>query len=303
VLALTRSIAAERGILIPTDAAPGCSCFVRADRQRLKQVLLNLVVNAIKYNRDGGAVVLGCDQSADGKIQLTVTDTGAGIDPADLQRLFTPFERLGAEQTAVEGTGLGLALSKRLVDAMGGTIGVRSQPGHGSSFWIELDLTASPVIDTSAVEMDDETAHNGHSRTVLYIEDNLSNVQLVERILQKRPHVELLVAMQGQIGLELARQHHPDLVLVDLNLPDLDGETVLRRLRAEPSMRDVPVVVLSADATLGQIARLRAAGADDYVTKPIDVARFLRVVDSVDHAQAGADGDLSVEESLGSAPA
>jgi PAS domain S-box-containing protein len=305
VLALTRSIAAERGIQIPTTAAAGCGCFVRADRQRLKQVLLNLVVNAIKYNRDGGAVAIGCDQSAAGMIQLSVTDTGAGIDAADLERLFTPFERLGAEQSSVEGTGLGLALSKRLVDVMGGSIGVRSQPGRGSSFWIELEITASPVVEP-AFETTAATTPEGQRRTVLYIEDNLSNVQLVERILQRRPHVELLVAMQGQLGLELARQHHPDLVLVDLNLPDLDGETVLRRLRAEPEMRNVPVVVLSADATPGQVARLRSAGADDYVTKPLDVARFLRLVDGIGIDVVHRNGDdeaVPVNEELGSAPA
>jgi PAS domain S-box-containing protein len=305
VLALTRSIAAERHIQLPTEAAQGCGCFVRADRQRLKQVLLNLVVNAIKYNRDGGAVVLGCDQSANSRIQVTVTDTGAGIDAASLERLFTPFERLGAEQSAVEGTGLGLALSKRLVDAMGGAIGVRSQPGHGSSFWIELDVTPSPVVETPAVVVAPVPEPDGNRRTVLYIEDNLSNVQLVERIVERRPNVELLVAMQGQLGLELARQHQPDLVLVDLNLPDLDGETVLRRLRAEPRMRDIPVVVLSADATPGQIARLRAAGAADYLTKPFDVPRFLRLVDGlgIDAAQQDGAADETVVESLGSAPA
>ncbi len=278
---------------------------MRADRQRLKQVLLNLIVNAIKYNRDGGAVAIGCDQSAAGKLQLSVTDTGAGIDAADLERLFTPFERLGAEQSTVEGTGLGLALSKRLVDVMGGTIGVRSQPGHGSSFWIELDMTASPDVESDLDEVAAD-APEGQRRTVLYIEDNLSNVQLVERILQRRPHVELLVAMQGQLGLELARQHHPDLVLVDLNLPDLDGETVLRRLRAEPQMREVPVAVLSADATPGQIARLRAAGADDYVTKPLDVARFLRLVDGIGIDVVHRNGDtepIPLDERLGSAPA
>jgi CheY-like chemotaxis protein len=195
-----------------------------------------------------------------------------------------------------------------LVDAMGGTIGVNSQPGRGCSFWIELDVTASPVVETPVVEATPMLPSDGNRRTILYIEDNLSNVQLVERIVERRPHVDLLVAMQGQLGLELARQHQPDLILVDLNLPDIDGETVLRRLRAEPRMRDTPVVVLSADATPGQIARLRAAGADDYLTKPFDVARFLHLVDSagtglrVHGESAEADGPVPVDEPLGSAP-
>jgi len=295
VLALTRSLAVERGIRVPASTAADCGCFVRADRQRLKQVLLNLVVNAIKYNRDGGAVVVTCDHVGDGKVQVTVTDTGAGIAAADLERLFTPFERLGAEQSAVEGTGLGLALSKRLVDAMGGTITVHSEPGQGTSFSIELEVTASPAVD--APPADREPPPFADHKTVLYIEDNVSNVELVERILQRRPQVDLLVAMQGELGLDLARQHEPDLVLVDLNLPDIDGETVLRRLRAEPRMHDVPVVILSADATAGQIARLRAAGATDYMTKPLDVAHFLQVVDAVRHDPAKS------AERLGSAPA
>jgi len=280
VLVLTRAIARERGIHLPADGGQAACCFVRADRQRLKQVMLNLIVNAIKYNRDGGAVVLACNPNEDGtKLKVTVTDTGAGIDNADLERLFTPFERLGAEQSTVEGTGLGLALSKRLVEAMGGGIGVHSQPGHGSTFWIELDITSSPVAAEPVAEPTPTPVPDGELRTVLYIEDNLSNVQLVERIIERRPQVQLLVAMQGQLGLELARQHQPDLVLVDLNLPDIDGETVLRRLRAEPRTRDTSVVVLSADATPGQISRLLAAGADDYLTKPFDVARFLRIVE------------------------
>src|SRR5262249_29260067 len=152
---------------------------------------------AIKYNRDGGAVAIGCDQSAIGKLQLSVTDTGAGIEPGDIDRLFTPFERLGAEQSSVQGTGLGLALPKRLIDVMGGTIGVRSELGRGSSFWIELEITASPVVETGP-EPTPSSLAGGRSHKVLYIEDNLSNVQLVERILQRRPAVELLVAMQGQ---------------------------------------------------------------------------------------------------------
>jgi PAS domain S-box-containing protein len=297
VLALTRSLAVERGIRVPASTAADCGCFVRADRQRLKQVLLNLVVNAIKYNRDGGAVVVTCDHVGDGKVQVTVTDTGAGMAAADLERLFTPFERLGAEQSTVEGTGLGLALSKRLVDAMGGTITVHSEPGQGSSFSIELEVTASPVLDAPPADREPPPSADAEHKTVLYIEDNVSNVELVERILQRRPQVDLLVAMQGELGLDLARQHEPDLVLVDLNLPDIDGETVLRRLRAERRMHDVPVVILSADATAGQIDRLRAAGATDYMTKPLDVARFLQVVDAVHHDPAKS------AERLGSAPA
>jgi PAS domain S-box-containing protein len=294
VLALTGSMAAERGIHLPTDPTLNCASHVRADRQRLKQVLLNLVANAIKYNRDGGAVMIGCEIGQEGRFRMKVTDTGSGIEPDKLDRLFTPFERLGAEQSMVEGTGLGLALSKRLIEAMGGTIGVESRPGHGSTFWVELEVTASPVVAAPVVVHPTAVpAASVDQRHVLYVEDNLSNVQLVECILEHRPEVELLVAMQGQLGLELARQHQPDLILIDLNLPDLDGETVLRRLRAEPRTQDIPVVIISADATPGQIARLRASGAADYLTKPFDVARFLRVIDGEYEDRAPTNAEIS----------
>jgi CheY-like chemotaxis protein len=198
-----------------------------------------------------------------------------------MEKLFTPFDRLGAEVSGVEGTGLGLALSKRLVEVMGGYIGVDSEPGIGSSFWIELPEVEGPMkqLERRPAEFTRELSTGGALRTILYIEDNLSNLELIERLLEHVPGVKLLAAMLGGLGLDLATQHNPDLVLLDLHLPDLSGEEVLTRLRAEPNTRSTPVVVISADATEGRIERLVAAGANGYLTKPLDISEFIRVVD------------------------
>ncbi len=217
-----------------------------------------------------------------GRLQIRVIDNGYGIAPDHLDRLFQPFERLGAEQSAVEGTGLGLALSKRLIEAMGGAIGVESELDRGTTFRVELDIVegsleayergrraVAPVVAPSA----------GRIRKLLLIEDNLANLRLVERILAHRPDIELLSAVRGRLGLELAREHRPDLVLLDLHLPDMPGLEALRRLRSQPETRHIPVVVVSADASETQIARLTGAGAAGYLTKPLDVAAFLDLLD------------------------
>jgi CheY-like chemotaxis protein len=281
VLDLVRPIASDRRIRL-SFVPPADELCVQADRQRLKQVLLNLLSNAVKYNCDGGEVHLNVHRS-DGTVRLEVVDSGPGIPPDRVHRLFTPFDRLGADQTEIEGTGLGLALSKGLVEAMGGTIGVENQPEKGSTFWIELTRAESPL---------ERLAHHQASplalstlptkeplRTVLYVEDNVSNQKLVERVLAHRPGIRLLTALQGSLGLELAQNHRPDLVLLDLHLPDGSGEEVLARLRDDPATSDIPIVVLSADATRGRIARLLEEGADAYLTKPLDVQRFLEVLD------------------------
>jgi CheY-like chemotaxis protein len=242
-------------------------------------VLLNLLGNAVKYNRDYGRVELGCRLMPNGRMRISVTDTGPGIAPDKLALVFTPFERLGADKTGIEGTGLGLALARGLVDAMGGELGIDSTLGEGSTFWIELDHVSAPIESIDAAPQQSPADTRVPTQSVLYIEDNLSNVRLVERILAYRSHIRPIIAMQGDLGVELARQHQPNLVLLDLNLPDLDGEAVLARLKADPATRDIPVVVVSADATTRQIERLCASGAADYLTKPLDIEQFLRVVD------------------------
>ncbi len=258
--------------------------YVHADRQRLKQVLLNLAANAVKYNRPDGTVCIGCD-TADGRLRLLVHDTGIGIAPAGLDRLFTPFDRLGAEQLGIEGTGLGLALSRRLAQAMGAEIGVTSELGKGSTFWIDLPRDESPLVRLTSEGIDTLPMHalsgSARMRRILYVEDNLSNLTLVQRVLARRHDIELIPAMQGGLALELARLHRPDLILLDLHLPDISGEEVFTQLRQAADCRDIPVVVLSADATQGQIDRLLAAGIDAYITKPLDVKPFIAIVDAV----------------------
>lgn len=284
VVALLAPLAGSRSIALHTDRV-ACERHVLADRQRLKQVTLNLVANAIKYNREGGSVTLDCLPAGDGRLRVRIVDTGYGIPAEQQPRLFTPFERLGAEATTVEGTGMGLALSKGLVEAMGGTIGVESAIDIGSTFWIELSLVDGPVEEdepfrSARPAMAPETSDRG-PRRILHIEDNASNLRLVERILGRRADVELIAAMDGGLGLELAREHQPDLVLLDLHLPDMSGRDVLRDLRRHPRTRQIPVVVVSADATQSQAERLTRDGAARYLTKPLDIRAFLETVDTI----------------------
>jgi PAS domain S-box-containing protein len=282
VLELLQPLAARHAVMLNAPVlAPGCG-YVIADTERLKQVLTNLVVNATKYNRPGGEVTVEVEAAGEERVRLSVTDTGMGIPEDAIARLFVPFERLDAALSDVEGTGLGLALSRSLVEAMGGSIGVVSTVGAGSRFWCEL-LSGEPAVVERAREEFPLLAIREYAeeRTVLYIEDTVTNVRLVEEILRRRPSVRLDAAMLGELGLELARERTPDLILLDLHLPDLAGEQVLARLRDDAATREIPVVVLSADATGRQREPLLAAGALDYLTKPIEVRALLEVIDRV----------------------
>ena len=287
VLDLVRPLAAERAITITVDRPDGES-YVVADKQRLSQVLLNLLSNAIKYNRAAGSARVAIVTRPDGRTRIEVVDTGEGISDEGLEKLFIPFERLGADVQQIEGTGLGLTLSRGLVEAMGGHMGVESEPGHGSTFWIELETTQSPFAridhDPKPTQASIDFASGEHRYTILYIEDNLSNLKLVQRILAERSDINLIAAMQGRLGLELAAEHRPDLVLLDLHLPDIPGDEVMSRLKADPSFNGTPVVILSADATTGRIERLLGEGASAYLAKPIDVQQFLEVI--AEHAPA-----------------
>jgi PAS domain S-box-containing protein len=290
-LDLMRPIAAERTIALAATCSLDKTTYVLADRQRLKQVLLNLLSNAVKYTAVKGSVTVSFSDAGKGITRLSVRDTGAGIPVEKLARLFTPFDRLGAEQSAVEGTGLGLALCQRLVQAMNGSIGVNSTLGSGSTFWLDLPQATSP-LQTLAVSRGSSASEQQlaeESRRILYIEDNFSNVTLVDQMLAERPALELMTAMQGRVGLELARQHAPDLILLDLHLPDMPGWQVLAQLKADQLTREIPVVIISADATSPQIKRLLSAGAHAYLTKPIDIAEFFRVIeDALTPAEAAA---------------
>lgn len=282
-LELIRPLADARSIGISIDNRVD-GHHVRADRQRLKQVLLNLLSNAVKYNAEGGHVTLSCTEADDGLMRIGVADTGPGIAPAEMERVFSPFDRLGRQEGDVEGTGLGLVLSKGLMEAMGGRLDVESVPGEGSTFTIELPLAESPLAlleaDPAETPPEAPSALRGQ-HTLLYIEDNLSNLKLIERVLERRPQVRLMSTMQATMGIELARLHLPGLILLDLHLPDIGGEEALRRLRADPLTRQIPVIIVSADATPSQVRRLLDAGASDYLTKPLDVIRFLEVIDAV----------------------
>jgi PAS domain S-box-containing protein len=283
-LDLMGPLAAARRVEISADEPAMAERWVHADRQRLKQVLLNLVANAVKYNRTGGTVHVGCEVMGGDRLRIVVRDTGLGIPADKLPRMFTAFDRLGAEQTDVEGTGLGLALARRLAEAMQGTIGVTSKQGVGSTFWIELPGAEREVARREEMEraaQTDAPATIGRPRRILYVEDNLSNLTLVQRILSRSYNVQLIPAMQGGLALDLARLHRPDMILLDLHLPDIPGEDVLRQLRQTPDCRGIPVVVLSADATQGQIDKLLAAGAHAYITKPLDLKPFMQVVNDV----------------------
>ena len=282
VVKLMRPLGAARRIDVRALPTADRTRHVRADRHRLNQILLNLMSNAVKYNREGGSVTVSCDNTAAGGVRISVTDSGAGIPPEKLALLFTPFERLGADQTGIEGTGLGLALSRGLAEAMGGRLGVSSEIDRGSTFWVELESTpeisaAAPMpagAPSVAVPVDSVFG------TILYIEDNASNVRLVQRLLrQRRPGIKLLHASDGTIGIEMALEHKPDLIFLDLHLPDTPGDEVLRRLWEDTRTRAIPVAVLSADATLSQSRRLMATGAKAYLTKPLDVSKMLALID------------------------
>jgi PAS domain S-box-containing protein len=290
-VALARPLAAQRAITLDDGELPEGEPFVTADRQRLSQVLLNLLSNAVKYNREGGSVRLRCEILPDDRVRVRVTDTGKGVDPAQRDQLFVPFARLGAEHTEVEGTGLGLALSQRLVEAMGGTLVLEESSDEGSTFALDLRLARDPV---ERLEGRSPAPLCVGSRirspvTLLYVEDNLANLSLVETILSERPGWKTIPALQGRMGTELAREHAPDLVLLDLHLPDVQGDEVLRRLRGDQRTAGIPVVMISADATPRTIDRLIAEGADAYLTKPLDVDEFLAAIDRLLPEPVGAD--------------
>jgi len=276
-LELVRPLARERGIELSVDMHVGLHRYVSADFQRLKQVMLNLLSNAVKYNREEGIVRVSFAERGT-RLRCLVTDTGPGLGPEDVSRAFLPFERLAADRTETEGTGLGLSLSKSLMEAMHGAIGIQhTAPGEGTTFYLELEPVERPAQNVQAPPgpaVAPERWQLGPAR-VLYVEDNLSNFELVERILARAGSVELIPAMQGLLALDLAVQHRPDVVLLDLDLPDIRGDEVLRRLRADGRTAKIPIVILSADATSAQIARLERAGIEAYLTKPLDITRLL----------------------------
>jgi PAS domain S-box-containing protein len=270
--------ATDRGISV-TFEQPTDDRYVAADRQRLLQILLNLLTNAIKYNRPSGSVTIRAVPVDNDRTRIEIIDTGRGIAPEHHGTVFEVFERLGAESSGVEGTGVGLSLAKHLIGLMNGEIGLTSAVGKGSTFWIELGQSTGPG-PVDEVERMPPPPTTEQTLTVLCIEDNLANVDLMERVMATRPHVRLLTAIQGHLGLELARQHHPDLILLDLHLPDMSGGEVLQELRNDPSTEAIRTMILSADATPSQKSRMASLGADGYLTKPVDVRELLGLIDA-----------------------
>ena len=259
------------------------SCFVLADRTRVKQILINLLSNAIKYNHAGGAVAVECSASSPERIRISVKDTGPGLSPDKLAQLFQPFNRLGQEAGGEEGTGIGLVMTKRLVELMGGVIGVKSSIGVGSVFWVELLRAAEPQLavgatDTAALQPA-QLKNDASLRTLLYVEDNPANLKLVAQLIARRPNLCLLSAADATLGIELARDRQPAVILMDINLPGISGIGALKILREDPLTQHIPVVAISANAMPHDIRKGLDAGFFRYLTKPIRVVEFMEVVD------------------------
>ncbi|GAB3404406.1 ATP-binding protein [Massilia agilis] len=297
VLAECRSMidaqAHKRGIRVLFPDHTGA--MVRADRTRLKQVLLNLLSNAVKYNREGGAVVLACAPDPSGRLRLSVQDTGMGLRQDQIDALFQPFNRLGQENGTQEGTGIGLVVTRRLVELMGGEIGVTSSPGVGSVFSIALASAAPATLGAPEPAWRPAASHDaaeGAAHLLLYVEDNPANLKLVEELVRLRADLRLLSAPDARMGIELARSHHPELILMDINLPGMSGVEALRVLRETPDTAGIPVIALTANAMPSDVERGIGAGFFRYLTKPIDIVMFNEAIDrTLEHVRARHAGE------------
>lgn len=279
-MALLGVMGRKRGVTVVESVTRGESFLVHADRTRLKQVLLNLGSNAIKYNRPEGEVRVRAARSRPGTVRVSVEDTGYGIEPEKRARIFVPFERLGAERSGVEGTGIGLVITRRLVESMGGTIGFESSPS-GTTFWFELEevasVSASPLSTAQPASRVPRQA--GARATLLSIEDNPVNQRLLQGVLERSGRYVFIGASDATVGVELARARHPDVILMDLNLPGLDGFAARRLLAELPETRDIPVLAISAGAMPGDISRARSEGFVDFIAKPIQVDRLYEAIE------------------------
>jgi PAS domain S-box-containing protein len=279
------------GMTFPRFEIP---CFINADRTRIKQVLINLLFNAIKYNRPQGTVAVELALGTSNTVRICVRDSGVGLAPEQLAQLFQPFNRLGQEAGAEEGTGIGLVVTKRLVELMGGRIGADSTVGVGSVFWIEFDLAAAPhfeIPELDAVPARLQAPDGTPLRTLLYVEDNPANLELVEQLIARRPDLRLLSAADGSLGIEYARACLPEVILMDINLPGLSGVEAMKILRADPATEHIPIIALSANAIPRDIERGLEAGFFNYITKPIMVSKFMDALDAaLTFSQTAADG-------------
>jgi CheY-like chemotaxis protein len=266
----------------------------------VKQVLINLLSNAIKYNRARGTVEVTCGASSAKRIRISVHDTGEGLSPEKLAQLFQPFNRLGQEASSEEGTGIGLVVSKQLVELMGGEIGVESTVGVGSMFWFELNVADEPQLAAGAAEplapLQTHVRQGEVRRTLLYIEDNQANMQLVEQLIARRPDMRLLSAGDGMSGIEIARTQQPKVILMDINLPGINGIQALRILRKDPITAHIPVLAISANAMPHDIKKGLEAGFFRYLAKPIKVDEFMDALDTaLELAEKELDGEKNQE--------
>ncbi|PIR19688.1 MAG: hybrid sensor histidine kinase/response regulator, partial [Elusimicrobia bacterium CG11_big_fil_rev_8_21_14_0_20_64_6] len=264
-------------------------CFVRADRTRLKQVLINLLTNAIKYNRPEGSVVVDFAEGDMERTRISVRDTGAGLSPEKLAQLFQPFNRMGQESSGEEGTGIGLVVAKRLIELMGGVIGVDSAVGKGSTFWFEMKTASAPELaeeeGEAAEAVRKPSSLKSRKHILLYVEDNPANMKLVEQIISRHPDICLLTATDGLSGIGLARERRPEVILMDINLPGISGIQALKMLREDAETAHIPVVAISANAMPLDIEKGLKAGFFRYITKPIRVVEFMKALDeALEHA-------------------
>jgi CheY-like chemotaxis protein len=281
-MTLTERLAARKKITLENRTAEdGPLPMVWADYTRFKQILLNLLSNAVKYNREGGKVTLDGHKTDDAMLYISISDTGAGIPKNRMDELFQPFSRLGAEATDIEGTGIGLTITKQLVELMGGKIGVESEVGKGSRFWFELPLSGEGAARQEAARItkaSQEAFADGSAagnRKILYVEDNPANLRLMEEIISRVPNLSLLSAHTGEIGLELARSRKPHVILMDINLPGMDGYEALENLHSNSQTSNIPVIALSANAMPSDIEKGLMAGFHSYLTKPIKIDEVL----------------------------
>ena len=282
VISEMRPVAEKAGVsllFIPGRASP---VLAWADERRVRQIALNLIANAIKYNRAGGTVQARI-QVLDDKVRLAVEDNGVGISESDQKKVFTKFERLGAERSAIEGAGIGLSLCKSLAEAMGGAIGFRSEPGQGSIFWLDLPITEPMGRERAEGDQapDQPARERPAGYSLLYVEDNPDNVRLMESMMAAKPGVELISAESGPRGIDAALTYRPDIILLDLALPGLNGLDVLKRLKSAPELAGTPIFALSAAAQPEDVRKGLDAGFDRYFTKPLDVKAFLEAIDNV----------------------
>lgn len=280
-VSLVTTLADKRSIKISHAGLKGAA--VRADRTRLRQILLNLLSNAIKYNRESGSVKIEVQTEGMDRLRILVTDTGPGISATQLPELFQPFSRLNAAKSGIEGTGIGLTISRRIVEMMGGAVEVKSEVGVGSTFWIELPLESishdhaqNEVATEAAIAAADAAQH-----TVLYIEDNPANLRLISQVLGRRKHIHLLTAHTPELGIELAMTRHPELIMLDISMPGMDGYQVLKVLKAKESLKDTPIIAITANAMSRDIERGKAAGFVEYLTKPLDIIQFYSILDNL----------------------